>query len=115
MKNRVFVCLLVGVSLTCRAQTAGAQLDEIFKKAGAVLGHDNSQLNDNKIIAGLKEALQVSTGKAVALTGRTDGFLENQAIRILLPPRLQTVGKGMGTHNPFDYERNGIFTNYRKI
>jgi hypothetical protein len=95
MKNRVFVCLLVGVSLTCRAQTAGAQLDEIFKKAGAVLGHDNSQLNDNKIIAGLKEALQVSTGKAVALTGRTDGFLENQAIRILLPPRLQTVGKGM--------------------
>lgn len=95
MKNRIFVCLLVGVSFTCRAQTAGTQLDEILKKAGTVLGRDNSQLSDNKIIAGLKEALQVSTGKAVALTGKPDGFLKNQAIKILLPPKLQSVGKGM--------------------
>ena len=95
MNKKVLVCLLVGASLACRAQTAGGQLDEIFKKAGTILGHDNSQLTDAKIIAGLKEALQVSTGKAVALTGKPDGFLKNQAIRILLPPKLQTVGKGM--------------------
>ena len=70
-------------------------MDEILKKAGAALGHDTSQLSDDKIIAGLKEALQVSTGKAVALTGKPDGFLKNQAIKILLPPKLQTVGKTM--------------------
>src|SRR5581483_1824274 len=34
-------------------------------------------------------------GKAVALTGKPDGFLKNEAIRILLPPKLETVGKGM--------------------
>jgi len=74
---------------------AGAQWAEILKKAGTIVGYDNSQLDDNKIIAGLKEALQVSTGKAVALTGKPDGFLKNQAIRILLPPKLQRVGDGM--------------------
>src|SRR5262244_2958162 len=95
IKRRVFPCLLVGLALIFGRQMAGAQLDEILKKAGTVLGHDNSQLNDDKIIAGLKEALQVSTGKAVALTGKPDGFLKNQAIRILLPPKLQRVGDGM--------------------
>lgn len=75
---------------------ATAQLDEILKKAGDALGHSNpSSLIDDKIIAGLKQALQVSTGKAVALTGKPDGFLKNQAIKILLPPKLETVGKGM--------------------
>src|SRR6476620_11801518 len=95
MKNTALVCLVAGLSLTCPQLMAGAQLDEILKKAGTVLGHDTSQLSDDKIIAGLKEALQVSTGRAVALTGRPDGFLKNQAIKILLPPKLEQVGRGM--------------------
>ena len=75
---------------------ASAQLDDILKKAGDALEHrDTSSLSDDKITAGLKQALQLSTGKAVALTGRPDGFLKNEAIRIALPPRLQTIGNGM--------------------
>jgi hypothetical protein len=54
-----------------------------------------STLTDDKIISGLKEALEVSTTKAVALTGRHDGFLKNESIRILLPPKLQSIGKSM--------------------
>jgi Protein of unknown function (DUF4197) len=50
---------------------------------------------NDKIIAGLKEALNVSTGKAVAITGRPDGFLKNEAIKILLPEKLRSVGKGL--------------------
>jgi hypothetical protein len=73
-----------------------AQLDDILKKAGDTLNqHSTAGLSNDKITAGLKEALQVSTTKAVALTGKPDGFLKNQAIKILLPPKLQTVGKGM--------------------
>ena len=49
----------------------------------------------DRIIAGLKEALQVSTAKAVASTGKPDGFLKNDAIKIVLPPRLETVGRGL--------------------
>ena len=79
--------------LSCLAQ---AQLGDILKKADETLNqHNTAGLSNDKIIAGLKEALQVSTGKAVALTGKPDGFLKNQAIKILLPPKLETVGKGM--------------------
>jgi hypothetical protein len=75
---------------------ASAQLDDIFKKAeGSLNNRDVSGLSNDKIVAGLKQALQVSTGKAVALTGKPDGFLKNEAIKILLPPKLETVGKGM--------------------
>jgi len=75
---------------------AEAQLGDILKKADETLNQRSTAgLSNDKIIAGLKEALQVSTGKAVALTGRPNGFLNNAAIRILLPPKLQTVGRGM--------------------
>jgi len=87
--------LSIAVALGCSTHAA-AQLDEILKKAGDTLAHGNTTgLSNDKIIAGLKQALQVSTGKAVALTGRPDGFLKNQAIKILLPPRLETLGRGM--------------------
>jgi uncharacterized protein DUF4197 len=76
--------------------SASAQLDEILKKADDSLQRrDTSGLSDSKIVAGLKQALQVSTSRAIALTGRPDGFLKNQAIKIILPQKLQAVGRGM--------------------
>jgi hypothetical protein len=75
---------------------AQSQLSDILKKADETLNQrSTSGLSNDKIVAGLKEALQVSTGKAVALTGKPDGFLKNEAIKILLPPKLQSVGRGM--------------------
>ncbi len=56
---------------------------------------DASGLSDSKITAGLMQALQVSTGNAIASTGKPDGFLKNEAIKILLPEKLATIGKGM--------------------
>lgn len=88
---------LVSIPLACcLCCVSVAQLDDILKKADAALDHrDISGLSDDKIIAGLKQALQVSTSKAVALTGKPDGFLKNAAIKIAVPPRLETVGRGM--------------------
>src|SRR3954468_11363883 len=75
---------------------ANAQFGDILKKADEALkGRSTAGLSNDKIVAGLKQALQVSTGNAVASTGRPDGFLKNAAIKILLPPKLQTVGRGM--------------------
>ncbi len=75
---------------------ATAQVDEILKKVDDSLQkRDTSGLGDNKIVAGLKQALQVSTSRAVAQTGRPDGFLKNDAIKIVLPPRLEAVGRGL--------------------
>jgi hypothetical protein len=97
--TRMKKLFLVAVSFAALAGACLAQspLDELKKKAEAALGtpQDSQGLSDDKITAGLKEALRVSTGKAVASTGRPDGFLKNAAIKILLPPRLQTAGKTM--------------------
>jgi hypothetical protein len=76
--------------------SASAQLDQIIKEADQALEHrDVSGLTDSKIISGLKQALEISTGKAVAATGKPDGFLKNEAIKIPLPPKLETVGQGL--------------------
>jgi hypothetical protein len=95
--NRLFLATLLPATLTtiCLAQSP---LDDLKKTAEAVLGSPKNGaegLSDDRITAGLKEALRVSTGKAVASTGRPDGFLKNAAIKILLPPRLQTAGRTM--------------------
>jgi hypothetical protein len=91
---KVFVLVIIGATL-CFAQT---QLGDIWNKATQTASSANlgsSGLSSNKISAGLKEALVVSTGKAVAMTGKPDGFLKNEAIKILLPDKLRSVGKGM--------------------
>ena len=92
--RRVLFCLVLLL-----ASTSGfGQLGDILKSAESAVqpsNPDTSGLSTSKITAGLKEALQVSTGNAVALAGRPDGFLKNEAIRILLPSELATIGRGM--------------------
>ena len=90
---RPWLSIPVFVFSLCLPLVVTAQIDEAIKKADDVI--ERRDLSDGKIISGLKEALEVSTTRAVALTGRHDGFMKNEAIRILLPPKLQAVGKGM--------------------
>jgi hypothetical protein len=99
--KRVLAFLAVVVLVS--AVTAQSPLDEIKKKIEeARRGNSTSNLSDDKVISGLKEALKVGTGRAVAETGKPDGFLKNAAIKILLPEKLRTAGKtlrmvGMGS------------------
>ena len=87
----LFCCIGALTTIPC-----SAQLGDILKHAEDAVQHSNtSRLSDSKITAGLKQALQVSTSNAVAYSGKPDGFLKNQAIKILLPDKLKTVGKGM--------------------
>jgi hypothetical protein len=51
--------------------------------------------SEEKIAAGLKEALDVGAGNAVAKTGKLDGFFKNEAIKILMPEKLQRLDKGL--------------------
>src|SRR6202022_2640602 len=50
-------------------------------------------LDDAMIGSGLKEALSVGTQKAVRLVGKPGGYLDNEAIKILLPQNLRPVEK----------------------
>ena len=88
--------LLVIVLALCCSACAAAQLNENHQEADK--GHDvgdGSGLSDDQIVAGLKQALEFGASKAVAVAGKPDGFLNNEAIRILLPTKLQSVGKAM--------------------
>jgi len=49
----------------------------------------------DKTSLGLKEVLTVGLNNAVDLTGRLDGYFRNEAIKILMPPKLQPVVRGM--------------------
>jgi len=87
---RAFV---LGGALLCSSALACAQVDQVTQVLG--LGSQNG-LSDSKIGSGLKEALRVGVEKAVASTGKADGYFGNQAIKILLPKNLRLLAEGLG-------------------
>ncbi|HJR00946.1 MAG TPA: DUF4197 domain-containing protein [Methylomirabilota bacterium] len=89
------VWLAVGAVLFALAGPAGAQWDKLLKGLGGGEGSAGAGLSDAKIGAGLKEALQVATEKAVSLTGKTDGYFSNQLIKILMPEKLRNFESGL--------------------
>ncbi|MEQ1791372.1 MAG: DUF4197 domain-containing protein [Nitrospiraceae bacterium] len=72
-----------------------AELDQSLKVLGLPSG--GGLLDESRIAAGLKEALQIGTGNAVNVTGKVDGYFHNQAIKILMPEQLQAFEKGLRT------------------
>ncbi len=72
------------------ASSAWAQFDRLLEGLG--LGQQ-SGLSEVKVGSGLKEALKVGTENTINLTGRTDGFFRNQAIKILMPKTLRKLEK----------------------
>lgn len=79
----LFLCVPMGFS---------AGLSDVLKGAKDILGGSDGLTND-EIIAGLKEALEVGTEKAVALVSKPDGYYRNPDIKIPLPESVQKVEK----------------------
>ena len=95
---RRFQGLILAISILSSYGIAQSPLDQILGKTtnkSASNTSNTSSLSTDKITAGLKEALKISTAKAVDLTGKPDGFLKNEAIKILLPDKLRTAGRGL--------------------
>jgi uncharacterized protein DUF4197 len=94
--------LLATLALGLVPRSAAAQLDELLKQLPQLPGGTGrstpaGSLGDVKIGEGLKQALQVGTANAVKLTGKTDGYFKNQAIKILMPEKLKTFESGLRT------------------
>jgi hypothetical protein len=82
---------LVVAAIVLTASASYAQIDPSkWLKSGSA-----SSLSNGDIVAGLKEALEVGTTDTVALTGKTDGYFGNAAIKILLPSQLQSVDQAL--------------------
>ena len=82
--------------LLLAANPASAQLDELLKRFGTLpsgVGGAGVGLSDAKVGAGLQEALKVGSENAVEQTSAVNGFLLNQAIKILMPESLRNIEK----------------------
>ncbi len=85
--------LLSSLSLFAQSQSPLDQILNQIKNKGTQT--TVGDLSNDKITAGLKEALKVSTANAVSKTGRPDGFLKNPSIKIQLPDKLRSAGTGL--------------------
>jgi hypothetical protein len=94
MKTFCFIIALILAVFLISGGNAGftAGLSDFVKGARDVLGGSGTLSND-EIIAGLKEALEVGTEKAVALVSKVDGYYRNPDIKIPLPESVQKVEK----------------------
>ncbi|MCL5288340.1 MAG: DUF4197 domain-containing protein [Acidobacteria bacterium] len=84
--------LFVLLAVCWAASPLAGQIGDLSKRLGV---EKKEPLSESKIGAGLKEALQIGTGNAVKLTGRTDGYFKNEAIKILMPEKMRTLEKGL--------------------
>lgn len=93
--KRVLLLTIAFGALNAEAQI----LDKVKKVAGkdstkiaTITGKSSgSNLTNDEIIAGLKEALSTGTVNATTLLNKTDGFLKNEAIKIVMPEEAKKV------------------------
>lgn len=96
MDRRCMLAALAGLAAAGPAQAQLPRLDELLKKGGEALsgarqGGGGGKVDEGSSIAGIKEALAVGTERAVAGLARPDGYLGNQAVKILMPSSIQKV------------------------
>ena len=58
--------------------------------------NEQRPLTQTEIIAGLKEALVVGTDSSVAKLSVVNGYLKDEAVKILLPPEAKTITDNLG-------------------
>jgi len=86
---------LLAFALIWSGASSAYDLGDILKGVGDATAKKSSapasNLSDQDVTHGLKDALVEGAGKAVATLGRTDGFLLNDKVRIPLPDSMQNV------------------------
>lgn len=85
--------IAVSIVATLLHVGAKAQFGDLIKKAKEVVNTNTgtTSLSNDDIIKGLKEALSVGADKSVNKLSAVDGFLKNDAIKIVMPEEAQKV------------------------
>jgi hypothetical protein len=84
--------LILTAFFTIHAPFALAGVGDFFKSVKEAVGL-GGELSEDKIIEGLKEALEIGTDNAVKLVSKADGYYKNPKIKIPLPGAVQKVEK----------------------
>lgn len=95
--KRLFTVLLLISGFTVMGQSSSV-LGSIEKK---ISGGNSSSLSSDDIVAGLKQALSLGAQKSADRLSAVNGFLDDKAVKILLPDQAQKAEKtlrslGMG-------------------
>jgi len=83
------VAFALGLALATVSCTT-TEISDLLRTAGG--GSDNSLAT---VVAGLKQALEVGTERAVALTGKDGGYSDNLRIRIGTPEKLEKAASAL--------------------
>jgi hypothetical protein len=86
MKKLVFIAAILGFQ-TVEAQKIG----DLLKKASNMALPSSPGLSADEIAGGLKEALQKGAQTGTAKLSSPGGFLENAALKIIMPPEAQKI------------------------
>ena len=92
---RTKAIIIIAAFLAAAAFSSAQTIDPSKWLSGAKDTKATKDTNNKDVVAGLKEALKIGSENAVSLTGKTDGYFGNAAIKILMPKQLQTVEQGL--------------------
>ncbi len=102
MKKTIIVLIIIFVQLFS-THACHAGLFDGLKKLFSSAKRDD--INESTIIAALKEAITVGADNAVKSISELDGYLKNQAIKIVIPDEFKMVTDGLrkiGYNKPVD-------------
>lgn len=85
------LAMALGLCLALAATAQMPRLDDLLKGVGTVRQPAAGAVDDKTGAAGIKEALAVGTENAVKSLGRVNGYFGNDAVKILMPQKIQKV------------------------
>lgn len=83
--------LILPIAALCLTLSGCAELQQVAQQ------FPQGVLTNADIASGLREALDKGINTQVSKLTKTDGFYKNERVKILLPPELQKVDKGLRT------------------
>jgi hypothetical protein len=93
MKNRILFVLFGVLSIWVFSTTLAAAGFQDFIKSTQKLFETSDSISESEIVEGLKQALEIGTGKAVDLVSKQGGYYNNPEIKIPLPASVQNAEK----------------------
>ncbi len=102
MNTKLFVIALLGTELLLGVQSGDAAWQDQLRgllggseESTGATGSSSGAVTQGEASSGLREALVVSTQRAIQLLGHNGGFLDDPQVRIPIPGPLRTVEKGL--------------------
>ena len=107
LKKAIIVLIIIFVQIFSTHVCHAGLLDGLKKLFSSAKQEtiDKGTIDESTIITALKEAISVGTDNAVKSISELDGYLENQAIQIIIPENLKRVADGLrkiGYNKPVD-------------